>query len=216
MLMKKFFGMALSCAVLLLALTACNSNNAQQAAPAPDNLSALKEILQVRKSIRQFDTTKVVSDEVMLDILWAANGINREDGRRTAPSAVNAQDIVMYVCQGDGTYLYRPAEEVLEKVSGTDIRPIFAGRNSFALNNPVIMLMSDYSKFSRFGAEAAAKFGAMDAGYVSQNIYMYCAAADMATVACAPGINQKAVQEALMLPETMISLIYHPVGYPAE
>lgn len=201
--------------IIIAAVLASCTPKAQNE-PAPSKGEVLKEILNARKSIRKFAENKPVTDEVMLDILWAANGINREDGRRTAPSAVNAQDIVMYVCREDGTYLYKPQTEELEKISGTDVRPIFAGRNSFALTNPVILLASDYSKFSRFGAEAAAKFGAMDAGYVSQNIYIYCAANDMATVACAPGIDQKAVQEALMLPQTMISLIYHPVGYPAE
>ena len=214
--MKKYFGTIILSAAIALMLTGCCAKGGTEAAPLPDKGEVLTEILNARKSIRKFAADKPVTNEVMLDILWAANGINREDGRRTAPSAVNAQDIVMYVCKEDGTYLYKPQTEELEKISGTDVRPIFAGRNSFALTNPVILLVSDYSKFSRFGAEAAAKFGAMDAGYVSQNIYIYCAANDMATVACAPGIDQKAVQEALMLPETMISLIYHPVGYPAE
>lgn len=214
--MKKFIGYALLGAVAVLFVGACSANTQVEGAAAPDKGAVLKEILKERKSVRKFAADKPVSDAVLLDLLWAANGINREDGKRTAPSAVNAQDIVMYVCKEDGTYLYKPQTEELEKVSGTDVRPIFAGRNSFALSNPVVLLASDYSKFSRFGAEAAAKFGAMDAGYVSQNIYLYCAANGMATVACAPGIDQKAVQEALMLPQTMISLIYHPVGYPAE
>ena len=214
--MKKYFGTIILSAAIAIILAGCCANGQTETAPLPNKGEVLTEILNARKSIRKFAADKPVTDEVILDILWAANGINREDGRRTAPSAVNAQDIVMYVCKEDGTYLYKPQTEELEKISGTDVRPIFAGRNSFALTNPVILLVSDYSKFSRFGAEAAAKFGAMDAGYVSQNIYIYCAANDMATVACAPGIDQKAVQEALMLPETMISLIYHPVGYPAE
>lgn len=213
MIMKRVFVMAFPFALLFVAFVACNT---VQEAPAPDKLAVVKEVLQVRKSIRQFDTTKVVQDDVMLDMLWAANGVNREDGRRTAPSAINAQDIVMYVCKSEGTYLYKPEVEELELVSGTDIRPVIAGFNKFALNNPVILLMSDYTRFGRFGTEAAAKYGAMDAGYVSQNIYIYCAAAGMATVACAPSMDEKAVQEALMLPETMVPLIYHPVGYPVE
>lgn len=214
--MKKSLSTIIISTATAFMLAGCCAKGETEAVPLPDKGEILTEILNARKSIRKFAADKPVTDDVMLDILWAANGINREDGRRTAPSAVNAQDIVMYVCKEDGTYLYKPQTEELEKISGTDVRPIIAGRNSFALTNPVILLASDYTKFSRFSPEAQAKFGAMDAGYVSQNIYIYCAANDMATVACAPGIDQKAVQEALMLPETMISLIYHPVGYPAE
>lgn len=210
--MKKMFVFA--GLLLAVALVSCKTPQ-ENAAPAPDKLSVLRDVLKERKSIRQFDTTKVISDEVMLDILWAANGINREDGKRTAPSATNAQDIVIYVCKGDGTYLYKPETEVLEKISGADVRPLFAGRNVFAKSCDVIMLASDYGKF-RFGAEIAATFGALDAGYVSQNIYMYCAAADMATVACYLGMGAKEVKEALSLPETMTPLLYHPIGYPAQ
>ena len=214
--MKKSLGTIILSAATALMLAGCCAKGGTEAAPLPDKGEVLTEILNARKSIRKFAADKPVTDEVMLDILWAANGVNREDGRRTAPSAVNAQDIVMYVCKEDGAYLYKPDTEELEKISGTDVRPIIASFNKFALDNPVVLLCSDNSKFARFSPEAAAKYGAMDAGYVSQNIYIYCAANNMATVACAPGMDNKAVQEALLLPETMVPLIYHPVGYPAE
>lgn len=213
--MKKLTTLFITAAVMA-ALAGCCAKGKTEAAPLPDKSTILKEILNERKSIRKFAEDKPVTDNVMLDILWAANGINREDGRRTAPSAVNAQDIVMYVCKSEGTYLYHPQTEELDQISGTDIRPIIASFNKFALTNPVILLCSDYTKFARFSPEAAAKYGAMDAGYVSQNIYIYCAANNMATVACAPSMDNAAVQKALMLPETMVPLIYHPVGYPAE
>lgn len=212
--MKKFF--VLTGLFLALAVVSCNAPAESSSAPAPDKLTVLKEILKERKTIRQFDTTRTVSDEVIMDILWAANGVNREDGKRTAPSAVNMQDIELYVCKAEGTYHYVPATEALEQVSGSDIRPLFAGRNASALVNPVILLVSNKAKFEKFGEEAAARFSAMDAGYVSQNIYMYCSAAGMATVACAGGVNPKAIQEALGLPEGMVALLYHPIGYPAK
>ena len=202
-------------AVAFMAVS-CGGNQANVEAPAVDKGKVLAEILNARKSIRQFDTTKTVSDKVIMDILWTANGVNREDGKRTAPSAVNAQDIQLYVCKSDGVFQYKPVDETLEQVSATDIRPSFAGRNAGALKNPVILLVSDKDKFPPFGEEPRNRFAAMDAGYVSQNIYLYCAANGMATVACAGGINPKAVQEALGWPETMVALLYHPIGYPVE
>ena len=211
--MKKLF--VLAGLFLASVLVSCNAP-AESAAPAPDKLSVLKEVLKERKTIRQFDTAKVVSDEVIMDILWAANGVNREDGKRTAPSAVNMQDIELYLCKSEGVYYYKAQLEELEQVSATDIRPLFAGRNVAALKSPVILLVSNKAKFEKFGEEAASRFSCMDAGYVSQNIYMYCSAAGMATVACACGVNPKAIQEALGLPEGMVALLYHPIGYPAE
>ena len=206
----------LACAAVVFMAVSCGANQVNVEAPAVDKGKVLAEILNARKSIRQFDTTKTVSDEVIMDILWTANGVNREDGKRTAPSAVNAQDIQLYVCKSEGVFQYKPADETLEQVSATDIRPLFAGRNAGALKNPVVLLVSDKDKFPPFGDEPRNRFAAMDAGYVSQNIYLYCAANGMATVACAGGINPKAIQEALALPESMVALLYHPIGYPVE
>ena len=212
--MKKFYRI-LACAAAFFAVS-CAAPQGGAVAPAVDKGEVLADILKSRKSIRQFDTTKVVSDEVIMDILWTANGVNREDGKRTAPSAVNAQDIELYVCKESGVFHYIAKEQSLEQVSGSDIRPLFAGRNAGALRNPVILLVSDKSKFPPFGDEPQNRFAAMDAGYVSQNIYLYCAANGLATVACAGGINPKNIQEALSLPESNVALLYHPIGYPAE
>ena len=195
----------LACAAVAFMAASCGGNQVNVEVPAVDKGKVLTEILNARKSIRQFDTVKVVSDEVIMDILWTANGVNREDGKRTAPSAVNAQDIQLYVCKDSGVYFYKAQDETLEQVSAADIRPLFAGRNAGALKNPVILLVSDKDKFPPFGEEPRNRFAAMDAGYVSQNIYLYCAANGMATV-----------PEALGWPETMVALLYHPIGYPVE
>ena len=213
--MKRIYKV-LACAAVAFMAASCGGNQVNVEAPAVDKGKVLTEILNARKSIRQFDTVKVLSDEVIMDILWTANGVNREDGKRTAPSAVNAQDIQLYVCKDSGVYFYKAQDETLEQVSAADIRPLFAGRNAGALKNPVILLVSDKDKFPPFGDEPRNRFAAMDAGYVSQNIYLYCAANGMATVACAGGINPKAIQEALGWPETMVALLYHPIGYPVE
>ena len=213
--MKRFYRF-LVCAAVAAVAVSCSANQGNVEAQAPDKGKVLAEILKVRKSVREFAADKIVSDEVIMDILWTANGVNREDGKRTAPSAVNAQDIELYVCNEKGVHFYKPQEEVLEQISAEDIRPVFAGRNTTALGNPVILLVSDKSKFPPFGDEPRNRFAAMDAGYVSQNIYLYCAANGMATVACAGGINPADIQEKLSWPETKVALLYHPIGYPVE
>ena len=201
--------------LILVVLCICTLMGCQDMPKEINRVQVLEDILQNRRSIRQYSDQQV-SDEMLLKILWAANGVNREDGRRTAPSAINAQDIELYVCKGEGAYHYQPKEKQLEKVSDTDIRPFIANFNKFILDKPVILLVSDQTKFKRIQGYRTEMFGAMDAGYVSQNIALYCVAAGLATVPCAPKMDIDAVREALKLPSTMLPLIYHPIGYPVS
>ena len=133
---------------ILIGIFACVLSGCQNCSTEVSQAQVLEDILQNRRSIRQYSDQQV-SDEMLLKILWAANGVNREDGRRTAPSAINAQDIELYVCKGEGAYHYQPKEKQLEKVSDTDIRPFIANFNKFILDKPVILLVSDQTKFKR-------------------------------------------------------------------
>ena len=119
----------------------------------------------------------------------------------------------MYV-RGEGASHGLPKEKQLEKVRESDIRPFIANYNKFILDKLVILLVSDQTKFKRIQGYRTEMFGAMDVGYVSQNIALYCVAAGLATVPCAPKMDIDAVREALKLPTTMLPLIYHPIGYP--
>ena len=94
------------------------------------------EALQNRRSERVF-AEKQMSDQDLASLLWAANGINREDGRRTAPSAINAQDIDIYVVRADGAYLWDAKENTLKRVSDEDLRPLVAKGQDFVLQAPV-------------------------------------------------------------------------------
>lgn len=207
--MKKLSILAI---ILTLAISvSCNQNSIQ-----PTEGEVLEQILMKRCSIRKF-SSKQPSQEILLELLWAANGVNRENGKRTAPSAINAQDINLYLCREDGVSFYNPQEKSLEKISDTDLRPLISPeRNKFMLDVPVVLLISDMTPFSRLPQERGILFGAMDAGYVSQNIYLYCAANTLATVACAPRMENEKIREVLSLPESMIPMIYHPVGFPSE
>ena len=210
-------------AATMIMSTACNNNGSQSQFEEIDTSSVitlitstdvLEQVLNARHSVRQYEDS-TITHEQLLRVMWAANGINREDGscKRTAPSAVNAQDIELYALLADGAYHYQPMDSTLVKISDNDVRPIIAGRNEFILNQATILLCSDQSKFdARFG-ERAMTLGTMDAGYVSQNVCLYCAAAGLATVPCAPPIDAAAVQKALGLSSSLIPLIYHPIGY---
>lgn len=180
--------------------------------PQPDTTLSvtLMEALQKRSSDRSYSADKAVSDQQLSQILWAACGVNRPDKNLlTIPTAINAQDIVAYVCTKDGVSVYDPRKLTLTKVTGEDIRPLLAGRQESVKAAPVfILLASDQSKFR----QESQIFGAMDAGYASQDICLMCAALGLKTVPRAM-MDKEAVSKALGLPATTILELNHPVGY---
>ena len=166
-----------------------------------------------RASQREF-ADKQLSLEDLSSLLWAANGVNREDGKRTAPSAVNAQDIDIYVCMANGAYLYDAKESRLSRITTEDLRPAVCGKQQ--MEAPVFLVMvADISRYPEGLAsqrQLVESFAAMDAGYVSQNICLYCSAAKLATVPRA-SMDKEALAKSLNLKDTQIPLLNNPVGY---
>ncbi len=198
---------------LMLAAVAVNMNAQEvKQLPQPDmQLSVtLTEALQKRRSDREYNADRDITDQQLSQILWAACGVNRPDKKLlTIPTAINAQDIQVYVCRKDGVALYQPYDNTLKKVSGEDIRPLLAERQQNMKNAPVFLLIvSDQEKF-RHNAEV---YGAMDAGYASQDICLMCAALGLKTVPRAM-MNKEAVAKALGLGDKQILELNHPIGY---
>ena len=156
---------------------------------------------------------KAVSDADLSELLWAACGINRPDTKKiTAPSAINAQDILVYVCTKDGAWLYVPDGNSLQKVSDKDLRSAVAGRQEAVAVAPVsLVLVSDRTKFGD-RAKGADMMGAIDSGYVSQNICLACTALGLATVPRMT-MDKETLAKELHLDENKTLLINHPVGY---
>lgn len=146
------------------------------------------------------------------NVLWAANGINRpESGMRTAPSALNKQDIDLYVFDQKNVYKYDAKLHAMYLVEEGDHRSLFTER----MKSPtIILLVSDVSKFNGgFGTDDDHKrMGAMDAGIVSENISIYCAAMGIATRVRA-SMNVAGIQKLLKLGELQIPMLNHAIGY---
>ena len=194
----------------LLAMTACAQETIQLPRPNQGATNVtLMDALASRHSVRSF-SSKALSLEQLSLLLWAADGINREDGRLTAPTAMNRQDIQLYVCRQDGAYLYHAKENSLERITTKDLRPSVAGdRQPFAKEAPIsLLIVSDQRKFGRDSRD----YGCMDAGYVSQNIYLAAAAMGLGTVARAMMDRDEIVQALGLVPEQLL-LLNHPVGY---
>ena len=198
---------------LMLAAVAVNMNAQEvKQLPQPDMQLGvtLTEALQKRRSDREYNADRDITDQQLSQILWAACGVNRPDKKLlTIPTAINAQDIQVYVCRKDGVALYQPYDNTLKKVSSEDIRPLLAERQQNMKNAPVFLLIvSDQEKF-RHNAEV---YGAMDAGYASQDICLMCAALGLKTVPRAM-MNKEAVAKALGLGDKQILELNHPIGY---
>lgn len=166
-----------------------------------------------RQSCRSY-AAKELSLQQLSDLLWAANGVNRpEKGMRTAPSAVNYQDIDIYVCTAKGAYLYDAKANRLVPVTAEDLRKDVAGGQDFAAAAPVsLVLVSDLSKMRGGDTPQNRMLGAMDAGIVSQNVSIACAGLGLATVPRA-SMDRVSLARKLKLKAAQEPFLNHPVGF---
>lgn len=166
-----------------------------------------------RHSDREF-ATRELSLQDLSDLLWAANGVNRPgDGKRTAPSALNKQDVDIYVFLAKGVYLYDASKHVLKLVAEGDHRSAVAGGQDFVKQAPVsLVYVSDLSRFGMGMDERVKLMGAMDAGIVSQNVNLFCAGVGLSTVPRA-SMDQAALRKLLKLSDTQVPMMNNPVGY---
>ncbi len=172
----------------------------------------LMQALQKRGSVREYQE-KNIPDDVLSVLLWAACGVNRpEEGRITAPSALNAQDVMLFVCRADGYYRYLANENALEKLGTEDLRPAVGGRQDFVSKAPVCLVMaSDLGKFP----QPKRELGASDCAYVSENICLASVALGLATVPRASMDTDK-LSKAFRLNENQVLFLNNPVGYPKK
>lgn len=201
------------CALLAASLTAQETGTIKLNPPDKERGLPIMKAFSLRASASEWDTTSL-SLQDLSDLLWAAIGVNRpEEGKRTAPSAMNAQDIDLYVVMSSGVFLYDCREHLLEPVVDGDYRKYVADRQEEVAAAPVICLMiSDISRFP--GGDDAHKLSlaAMDAGTVSQNIALFCAGTGLATRP--RGIMDKEkLREILELKDSQYLMLNNPVSY---
>ncbi|MCD8194321.1 MAG: SagB/ThcOx family dehydrogenase, partial [Tannerellaceae bacterium] len=176
---------------------------------------SIMKTLSERRSVRAY-AEQELSLQDLSDLLWAANGISQEsDGKRTAPSALNKQDIDVYVVMKEGAYLYDAKAHALNPIAAGDHRVAVAGGQDFVKTAPVsLVLVSDLSRFGDV-SDRTRVTGAMDAGYVSQNICLFCAGTGLATVPRGT-MDRDALKEILKLTGSQELMLNSPVGYPAN
>ena len=173
------------------------------------------QVLKDRKSSRAFSTNQL-SPQTLGNLLWAAFGINRPDtGHRTAPSAVNWQEIDIYVATTNGLYLYEAKGHTLQPVLAKDIRAE-TGRQPFVKDAPVeLIYVADYSRMGKGAEEEKNLYSAMDTGFISENAYLFCASEGLATVVRA-SVDKTALAKTMNLRPDQKIILAQTVGYPKK
>ncbi len=202
----------------------------------------LMEALSLRASVREWSERELDAQDLS-DLLWAANGINRPASKkRTAPSAMNAQDVDIYVFRKDGVYLYDALGHALVPVVAGDQRSQIAMARGGGPGGPPrpksegtpmpkttgvpepkpgqtpsrppiqLVLVSDASRFGAGTPELKYEWGAIDTGIVSQNISLFCAATGLGTRPRA-SVARDNLKSLLKLKDTQTPFLEHPVGY---
>jgi len=180
--------------------------------PQTEGGRPLMETLKARHSTREF-SSKPLPLQLLSDLLWAADGVNRPDtGKRTAPTAMDMREVLIYVVLADGAYLFDPDDHVLRRVSERDVRAL-AGTQDFVAQAPLnLVYVADLSRMD--GSDENKRFyAATDTGFIAQNVYLFCASSSLATVVRG-SVERKALATALKLPAHQQIILAQTVGYP--
>jgi len=182
--------------------------------PINDN-NPLMLLLMKRSSSREVSPEKLPL-AIISSLLWAAFGINRPDsGKRTAPSGNNRQEIDIYVATADGLYLFEAKANALNLIQAKDIRAE-TGLQPFVKEAPMnLIYVADYAKMDNGSDEEKIFNSAADTGFISENVYLYCASEGLVTVVRG-WIDRTALAKAMALRPTQKITLSQSVGYPKK
>ena len=182
--------------------------------PAPQKTGGLPlmDALAKRSTARAFDS-KELSLRQLSSLLWAAFGVNRADGKRTAPSAMNFQETDIYVLLKQGAYVYSAKSNKLDLVVAEDIRAL-GGVQAFVKDAPAtLVFVADLSKMGNGSNADKTNTANIDVGYISQNVYLFCASEGLVTGARGM-VDRAALGPRLKLRPDQLIVLAQSVGYP--
>ena len=213
--MLRHFGL-----VMLMLIACATLAVAQELSPIPlpppqtSGGRPLMQVLKDRQSSREFSSEKL-PPQVLSNLLWAAFGVNRPDGKRTAPSAMNMQEIDIYVATQDGLYLYDAKGNALKPVLAQDVRGA-TGQQPFVKEAPLnLVYVADLAKAGRASSEDQTLYTAADTGFVAQNVYLFCASEGLAVVVRG-SVDRTALASLIKLRPDQRIILAQTVGYPKK
>jgi nitroreductase len=176
-----------------------------------DTLDALKS----RKSARAFSSRELPRD-LLSTLLWAAFGMNRPaTGGRTAPSAHGWQEIDVFAALPDALYRYEARAHALTRVVGKDLRAL-TGVQDFVATAPLnLVYVANFARMQGASAEERTFFAATDAAVIAQNVYLLCAAMNLAVVVRGL-VDRKKLAPAMALRAEQRIVLAQTVGFPSQ
>jgi hypothetical protein len=188
--------------VLMVSFMATSALAADIKLPAPDktNTTTLIQALEQRHSDREF-SEKAVDNQTLSSILWAAYGVNRTDGKRTIPTALDKKDLNVYVFNSDGIWLYDANENTLKKQSSENKLDLFRLQDYMNAVSTVLVYTG-----------STEDYAVMHAGAAYQNVELYAAANNMASIVRGYFEHEK-VAQALNLPAGQRVIISQAIGW---
>lgn len=209
-------------AIILLAFVFLQNINSQDIVlPASDKTGGkpLMQALSERQTIRAF-TGDALTIQQLSDLLWAAWGINRPaDKKRTAPSARNVQEIDVYAVLQSGLYLYMAETHTLKQIHNRDIRAL-CGTQEFVAGAPLnLIYVADLGKLGKKEGDEIKESDLLssyaNAGFIAQNVYLYCASADLGCVVRGMVPKDKLAPE-MGLRSNQKIILGHTIGVPVK
>lgn len=183
--------------------------------PQTDGGKPLMQVLKDRKSSREFSSENLPA-QMLSNLLWAAFGVNRpESGKRTAPSAMNRQEMDIYLASADGLYLFDAKAHALKPVLAQDIRAM-TGLQSFVKDVPLnLVYVADFSRMGSATAKQKEFYSAADTGFIAENVYLFCASEGLATVVRG-SIDKAALAKVMKLRTDQKITLAQSIGYPKK
>lgn len=175
-------------------------------APAKTGGMPLMQALAERKTIRDYKPGELDA-ATLSEILYAANGVNRPDGKRTIPTAMNKQDLEVYVALPGAAYHYDAKANKLVRIDAGDFRADLIMNKNMAKNSAAILVYaSDSTKFPN-----DIKYPAIHVGEASQDVYLYCASKGLGTVSLGM-YDEKGVRKVFKLDDKMTVILAQAIG----
>lgn len=194
--------------------------------PVFNRCGTVFEALKMRRTCRSISDKKI-SLQILSDILWAAQGVNRIQGPfggpgRTAASASNSQEICVYVAKEEGAYLYEPDSHKITPVAAGDIRPLAIGprQGKAGANAPIrLIYVVDIEKFKNAGfqepglydPEIQKSYYFVGTGLIAQNVYL--AASSLGLASWFHNCNKAKIERELRLKPSQRALFGQTIGY---
>ena len=198
----------------VLTALAADPGPVQLPPPQTDGGKPFMQVLKQRMSTREF-SPKALSSQLLADLLWAGFGINRAtNAHRTAPSAMNSQEVDIYVCTADGVQLYDAKANQLRPVATEDIRARTGGQDFVKVAPVALLFVADLSRLVKAKPEDKERFAWIDTGFISQNVYLFCASAGLCSVV--HELDRGKLGETLKLKAEQRIVIAQAVGFPKE